>query len=347
MDRPDETTDYLNSLSECARWHDSAPARTVLAMGRSEAAYRAGRLPQALDAAHRWYDLASAARGNPMVPLAVAGVLRVLVETGRHAEAWPLLRSVDPERYGTGWQWAHLLEARARLHLARGDLNPALEDLQECGRRQIAWQRDNPAILPWRSLAALTHLALDRPEQAARLAHQEWEQAQGWGTPRTLGISLRTVGITTRGRHARKPLEESIDLLEEAGATLEQARSLIEYGTVRCAAGHTRLAREVTLRALTLARQCGAVELADLARDRLRAFGARPRRAHATGISALTDSERRVAVLAARGLTNREIAETLFITRRTVENHLTSGFRKLGISGRRALAPLLEREGRP
>ncbi|MGW3013105.1 LuxR C-terminal-related transcriptional regulator [Streptomyces sp. NPDC001219] len=346
-DRFDEATDFLNRLSEQALWYDSAPARTLLSMGRCEAAYRTGRLQPALEAARQWLDLASASHGNPMVPLAVAGVLRVLVETtGRRTEAGTLLRSADPERYGTGWQWAHFLEARARLHLAHGDLQRALDDLQECGRRQIAWQRDNPAILPWRSLAAFTHLALDRPEQAARLAHQEREQAQDWGTPRALGISLRTVGMTTRGHHALKPLEDSVGLLEEAGAALEQARSLVEYGTARFAAGHTRLAREVAFQGLALARQCGAVDLADLARDRLRAFGARPRRAHATGVSALTESERRVAVLAARGLTNREIAETLFITRRTVENHLTGTFRKLGITGRRELAPLLAPEGR-
>ena len=85
----------------------------------------------------------------------------------------------------------------------------------------------------------------------------------------------------------------------------------------------------------------------DLARERLHTWGARPRRAHTVGgvgASALTGQERRVAVLAARGRTNQEIADTLFITRRTVENHLTSGFRKLGITGRRELAPLLDDE---
>ncbi|MCL7495244.1 LuxR C-terminal-related transcriptional regulator [Streptomyces sp. MCA2] len=343
-DQLGETAQILDRLSEQTQGYDAAAAQTLLAMGRCEVAYRSGCLPVALDAGRRWLDLASASRGNPMVPLALAGVLRVLLETGRREEAEPLLLLAEHERYGDVWQWTHLLEARARMRLADGDFADALEDLLECGRRQIAWQQDNPAILPWRSLAALAHRALGRSGQAARLAQQELEQAQAWGAPRTLGISLRTVAVTVRGRQGLKQLEASVGLLEEAGATLEQARSLVEYGTLRCEAGHVRLGRDTARRGLDLARQCGAVGLADLARERLHAWGARPRRAHtvgAVGASALTGQERRVAVLAARGRTNREIADTLFITRRTVENHLTSGFRKLGITGRRELVPLL------
>ncbi|MFE1768265.1 LuxR C-terminal-related transcriptional regulator [Streptomyces angustmyceticus] len=343
-DQLTETARILDRLSEQTQWCDAAAARTLIAMGRYEVAYRSGDLAAALDAGRRWLDLASASHGNPMIPLALAGVLRVLLETGRREEAEPLLARAERERYGDVWQWTHLLEARARLRLADGEHAAALDDLLECGRRQTAWQQDNPAILPWRSLAALAHRALGRSDRAARLARQELEQAEAWGAPRTLGISLRTVAVTVRGREGLKQLETSVGLLEEAGATLEQARSLVEYGTLRYEAGHARLGRETARRGLELARQCGAEGLADLARERLQTFGARPRRAHTVGASALTDRERRVAVLAARGLTNREIADTLFITQRTVENHLTSGFRKLGITRRRELAPLLDDE---
>ncbi|WP_129292799.1 LuxR family transcriptional regulator [Streptomyces lydicus] len=339
-----ETARILDRLSEQTRWCDAAAAQTLIAMGRCEAAYRSGDLPAALDAGRRWLDLASAFHGNPMIPLALAGVLRALLEAGRREEAEPLLALAEHERYGDVWQWTHLLEARARMRLADGDHSGALEDLLECGRRQTAWQMDNPGILPWRSLAALAHRALGHSDLAAGLAHQELEQAEAWGAPRTLGISLRTVAVAVRGREGLKRLETSVGLLAEAGATLEQARSLVEYGTLRFEAGHARLGRETARRGLDLARQCGAVGLADLARERLQALGARPRRTPTAGISALTDRERRAAVLAARGLTNREIADTLFITQRTVENHLTSGFRKLGITGRRELAPLLDGE---
>ncbi|MDQ4117405.1 MAG: helix-turn-helix transcriptional regulator, partial [Actinomycetota bacterium] len=77
------------------------------------------------------------------------------------------------------------------------------------------------------------------------------------------------------------------------------------------------------------------------ARDELRAAGARPRRYRSTGAVALTASERRVAEMAADGMTNRDIAQALFVTLRTVEVHLTHSYAKLGINARAGLARAL------
>lgn len=66
-----------------------------------------------------------------------------------------------------------------------------------------------------------------------------------------------------------------------------------------------------------------------------------PRRIALSGRESLTPSERRVSQLAAEGLTNKEIAQALFVTLRTVEMHLSNGYRKLGIASRRQLAVAL------
>jgi DNA-binding CsgD family transcriptional regulator len=92
---------------------------------------------------------------------------------------------------------------------------------------------------------------------------------------------------------------------------------------------------------LTLASRCGSHSLERRARSELAAVGVRPRTVERSGADSLTPSERRVTELAAAGQTNREIAQTLFVTEKTVETHLGHAFRKLGVTSRRQLPGVL------
>jgi DNA-binding CsgD family transcriptional regulator len=92
---------------------------------------------------------------------------------------------------------------------------------------------------------------------------------------------------------------------------------------------------------MALAHGCGATALVERAHGELLAAGARPRRVALTGAAALTPSERRVARLAAEGMSNKEIAQALFVTLRTVEMHLSNAYGKLEIRSRYELAPAL------
>jgi DNA-binding CsgD family transcriptional regulator len=103
--------------------------------------------------------------------------------------------------------------------------------------------------------------------------------------------------------------------------------------------------REVLRPALDLAHRCGALALTERTRTELIAAGGRPRRLVLSGLDSLTPSERRVAQLAAAGLTNGEIAQHLFITARTVEGHLTHAYQKLDISSRDQLPEALATPG--
>jgi DNA-binding CsgD family transcriptional regulator len=136
-------------------------------------------------------------------------------------------------------------------------------------------------------------------------------------------------------------LREAIEVLDGPNTRLEQARALADLGALLRRSNHRVEAREVLRRALDVAHRAGAGALADSAETELRATGARPRRALLTGVEALTASERRIAELAARGLTNREIAQNLFITARTVEGHLTNVFHKLDLRARTELPAAL------
>jgi DNA-binding NarL/FixJ family response regulator len=118
-------------------------------------------------------------------------------------------------------------------------------------------------------------------------------------------------------------------------------RQVSYHGAALRRAGRRVQARTELERALDLAHRLGARRIANQARTELTAAGAKPRRDAITGRDALTAGELRVARLAGEGLTNREIAQALFITTKTAKGHLSHIYRKLEITRRGQLANAL------
>jgi DNA-binding CsgD family transcriptional regulator len=236
---------------------------------------------------------------------------------------------------------------RARLRILNGDLAGGLEDTLVAGRRSEALGGRNPAFLAWRSQAALALLRLGKKDDARPLASEELELARIWGAPRALGAALRVAGLVEGDKQGLALLEEAVDVLADSPAKLEHAKARTELGAALRRANRRSEARDHLRQALELAAICGATPLVQRAQTELRATGARPRRISLHGVESLTPSERRVAEMAAEGPTNREIAQALFVTPKTVEMHLSSVYRKLGISSRSQLPAALSKPARP
>jgi DNA-binding CsgD family transcriptional regulator/tetratricopeptide (TPR) repeat protein len=265
-----------------------------------------------------------------------------LMEQGRLDEAAAVLADAGSDEVPPGnTRLLFLGDSARRLRLLRGDLAGGLEEMLEAGRRFEAVGSRNPAFIAWRSPAALALLQLGRRGEAGPLAEEEVELARTWGAPRALGAALRVAGLVEGGERGLELLEEAVDVLSGSPARLEHAKARTELGAALRRANRRTEAREHLRQGLELATICGAGELAARAESELLASGARPRRIALSGVASLTPSERRVAELAAAGPTNREIAQELFVTQRTVEVHLTSIYRKLGIKSRSQLAAAL------
>jgi DNA-binding CsgD family transcriptional regulator len=230
-----------------------------------------------------------------------------------------------------------LLACRGQLRLACGDAAAALRDFRALRRLQTISGLDNP-MLASRACQALAYLQLGQRNAAGTLAEEELQRARRWNTPSALAFALRTAGLIEGGARGIELLKESVASVEQSPAAYERARSLTELGAALRRDGQRRTALQQLRAGLDLADRCGASRLARRARDELVALGARPRRAAVSGRDALTPSERRVAQLAADGLSNRDIAQTLFVTLRTVEGHLTHTYMKLDITSRQQLA---------
>jgi DNA-binding CsgD family transcriptional regulator len=262
----------------------------------------------------------------------------VLAERGAVGEARALLDNAASSPAGS--DHAILLDrVLMRVLLAEGRPEEALAyaDVYEL---HAGWKR-HPRFVPWRSLKAQALDRLGRQDEAAALAGDELEIARGWGSPGTIGRSLRVLGTILRA-DGIEYLEEACTLLEQAPARLEHAKALAALGAALRRARKPTEAREPLRRALELAEICGAQPLVDDVRAEIYATGARPRTTALRGVRALTASERRVADLAAGGQTNRDIAQILYVTPKTVEVHLSNAYRKLGIGSRRELARALE-----
>jgi DNA-binding NarL/FixJ family response regulator len=309
---------------------------------RSMLNYKRGALADAeADAAEA---LALAAQlGNPRTIVGYAENARNLValERGDRHELERLIReSVAPIRADAP---GSVLSSRGRLRAAIGDARGGLTDLLAVGEFERRWNTANPGWSGWRSDAALLVMGLGERQESCRLAEEELELARQFGAPRALGIALRAVALTRARTPDLAMLREAADALSTSGARLEYARALIDLGAAIRRSGRPAQARDALRRGYELATRCGAEALSGRAMQELVAAGARPRSGAFRGVESLTASERRVAELAADGMTNRAIAQALFVTEKTVETHLRHIYSKLDITSRAQLPAQLSR----
>ena len=292
---------------------------------------RLGRLEEAADAARLALDFKLATSPPLAVAWAAALAVDALTCLGRLDEAEAVAASAGEPPEG----WIHTLtfrQVRGALRVAQHRPAEALDDLYAAGAGWQALGMTSPAVAAWRTAAAAAHRALGQDDAADALAAEQLALARKGGAEITLGIALRAHG----------DLAEAVSVLEATPARYELALALAGHGASLRRSGQRTQAREPLRRALDLAERTGAAGLAAEVKRELLAAGARPRRAALVGPDALTAGERRVAALAAEGLSNRQIAEHLFITQATVETHLRHAFRKLGITSRADLPATLD-----
>jgi DNA-binding CsgD family transcriptional regulator len=279
-----------------------------------------------------------------LLPPCLASLVDVLIERDRLDQAERLLQEHGlaaglPDTV----PFRLLLFSRGNLRAAQGRWREAADDLIELGRRQESWRALNPHLAPHDAAAAIALAALGARDAAVAHARRALARARRWGTGSATGLALRSLALAGPDPARVERLGQAAAALTASPARLDEARVLVELGAALRRAGRRTDAATALRRALDLAGRAGGLAVAARARDELRGLGLRPRRAALEGIDSLTGSERRVAELAAAGSTNREIAQALFVTLRTVEVHLTHAYRKLGIRSRAELARALTR----
>jgi DNA-binding CsgD family transcriptional regulator len=309
---------------------------------------RLGALPQADTATRVALEVLQEGDFTPGLAFPATVLADVAVEAGLVDEAQTALDLLPAAGWPAGVGTVLIPAARGRLHLAAGRPAEALADFEACTAMfsTEVWgvQLRDVSYVHARSGAALALLFLGERQRARRVVHAELADVRVFGGRRALGVALRVAGLVEGGTTGLELLEESVVSLRTSPATLERAKSLAELGGALRRAGRRTAAREALTEALDLAARCGARPLVARIREDLKAAGARPRREWRLGVEALTPTELRVVGLAAEGKTNREIAQALYVTLKTVEGHLGQAYRKLGVAGRRQLPGVLREQ---
>ncbi|BCY13263.1 LuxR family transcriptional regulator [Actinoplanes sp. L3-i22] len=344
---------YAGHADKAAGWADMfveeaytrrAPSRQArLAVVRAEVAVRTGNLAGAARYARTALEIMPPASwgvaiGHPLSLLIIASIAMGEFDDVREQLDQPVPEAMFQTRYGL-----HYLQARGRYSLATDHPALALRDFQRCGDLMSAWGVDAPGLVAWRSDAAEANLRMGRPLQARKLAEEQLARCTGQ-MPRAQGVGLRLLAATEQARHRPMLLRQAADLLQNSGDLYELARTLADLAQAYQALGESRRAGMIGHRARALAEGCEAAPLRRaLSQDEEWESGETAQTAVAGGAAAmLSDAERRVAALAAVGYTNREIADKLYITTSTVEQHLTRTYRKLNVSRRSDLPANLD-----
>jgi len=325
-----------------ARREGSAPAFAFASMNLSDVRRRRGALREAEADARTGF--AAAEGWTAMMP---AGALAAcLLDQGRIGDAWDALVAGDlTGPIGPAPPLTEMLLVRMRVRAAAGERQAAVADWRDAVARPVRGAPPASWIENQLTVAELLCAGADTGA-ADELTFAALEAACHWGTPGAIGEALLGVGRIGDSTGRVEVLREAVDLLEQSPARLVHARALVDLGAALRRRGDRRESRVPLKEGLALARTCAAGGLEERARQELAASGVRISR-HAPGAAdLLTPSERRIADLAAAGASNAEIAQSLFVTVKTVEFHLTHSYRKLGITKRTELSRALRPESR-
>jgi DNA-binding CsgD family transcriptional regulator/tetratricopeptide (TPR) repeat protein len=288
-------------------------------------------------------DIARLAGIAALVMLGVAPMVQILIERDE-------LEAAEAELQSLGMAEGPIPESavvamvryeRGHLRFARGELEQAIEDF---GSLTIHPEEiglgPSPSLLVG-PFAARALISLGEHARARELVDSLMASAKRWGTPTAIANGLRADAAVRGGAEGISLLEEAVALQVGGPARVQRAHALVELGEALRREGARARARAPLREGFKLARQCGAARLAKRAHAELEATGETLRRYTPIGVESLTPSERRVAEMAASGMTNRQIAQSLFVTVKTVEAHLSAAYDKLDIESREQLPGVL------
>ncbi|MEU8975593.1 LuxR C-terminal-related transcriptional regulator [Streptomyces monashensis] len=332
-----EAADRCRGLEECRKGRPSPMWQSVYDAAEAEIRLRRGEFPQAVRHARSALEHIPVQGWGTAVGLPLGTLILAHARLGEFDEATALVSRSVPDDMFQSRYGLHYLYARGQYYLATDRTRAALGDFLSCGELMRKWGLDLPGIVPWRTSAAEAWLLQGNRDRAKRLVKEQLA-ISGPEDAVSRALALRLMAVCSSLGQRPRLLGEAADILEAADCSYELARTLSDLGRAHHALGKHRRARVIIRRAWHVAHLCKAEPLCQELLPDIRGDARSMQDAEGTtALASLTNSERRIASMAVKGYTNREIAEKLFITPSTVEQHLTRVYRKLAVKNRQSL----------
>ena len=296
---------------------------------------RRGRLAAAAEAAAEAHELAEALDQTGERLIAVTSLACVEALLGREAECREHIREAY-ELKGRLGQETYADVSEGMLELAVGHFEEAFRHFV-AHAQQIGHRVEADAIAPRSFIPNLVEAAVrtGRVVEAGRALGRYEAVAERSGRASALALALRCRALLG---HADRHFEAALGEHERWDNRFELARTQLAFGEHLRRAKRRAEARDQLRSAMEGFEEVSAAAWAERARTELQATGERARRRDPSTLDMLTPQELKVARLVATGLTNREVAERLFLSPKTIETHLAHVFRKIGVRTRTELA---------
>ncbi|MFD3554345.1 LuxR C-terminal-related transcriptional regulator [Streptomyces goshikiensis] len=341
---------YVDRVEEAGYWcadllaeaaKRGVPAwEAVLASVMAEVSLRQGALPRAEKFARSALSLLSARSWGLAIGSPKASLLSAVLSRGDFRTANVIVNEPVPEAMHDTRAGLQYRQAVGQFFLETRRPHAALREFTGCGAQMREWNMDHPLFIAWRSGAAQALIDLGRMDEARELLEEQLALLKPEHR-RVRGQTLRILGETGPRADREELLTLAVDHLEGASDDLELAKAVSALSRACADAGYRDRAEALKGHALRLARTCGAQPLVDLLVSPQSAASDRGGQARCTapaqdavGVDDLSEAERRVAALVVEGQSNQEVSDRLFVTVSTVEQHLTSIYRKLKVRGR-------------
>jgi DNA-binding CsgD family transcriptional regulator len=347
LDRDDESRQILARGVAAAR-SLSAPGLLPYPLGTlAHVDFRLGRWPMALAEASEAVELSHQTGLVGFAAWALSARARIKAGQGDVQEARDDGLAAIESALMLGGEIT-VLYARAALILAAlsdGMPDEAIEHGEPLARLWKDRGYRQPGVANWHADLIEAYVHADRRDEAARLLETFADQAEATRGPWALATAARCRGLLTEDEAFEECFADSLRLHAKCPMPFERARTELCLGERRRRAGRRVDARVPLRAALSTFEELGARPWADRARAELRACGETRARPEPGPLEELTPHELQVALVVARGATNREAAAELFLSPKTIDFHLRNVYRKLGLRSRAELARLLALEG--